>query len=131
VRDTGFKGKYHYAMNYETIYGILGKTVKSFRLELGWSQEELGERSGLHPSYIGQIERGTKKISLITLQKLSAALKVKPTDLLLDKPLSYKPSTWERKIIGIIRDRPVEQQKTTYRIIKETLRTNPRRKRTK
>jgi len=25
--------------------------------ELGWSQEELGGRSGLHPSYIGQIGR--------------------------------------------------------------------------
>lgn len=114
-------------MNHEHIYRTLGKAVKSFRLELCWSQEELGERAGLHPSYIGQIERGTKKISLVTLQKLSAALKVRPTDLLLDRPVAYKPSSWERKIIGIIRDRPAEQQRSTYKIIKEALRASPRR----
>ncbi|OGS09099.1 MAG: hypothetical protein A2270_08485 [Elusimicrobia bacterium RIFOXYA12_FULL_51_18] len=113
------------------IYRILGNAVKSHRLGFGWSQEELGGRAGLHPSYIGQIERGTKKISLLTLQKLAGALKVKPTDLLQDKPFKYTPSSWERKIIGIIRDRPAEQQKSTYRIIKEALRAHTTRNKTK
>lgn len=113
------------------IYQTLGKAVKSCRLGFGWSQEELGGRANLHPSYIGQIERGTKKISLLTLQKLAGALKVKPTDLLRDKPLKYKPSSWERKIIGIIRDRPAEQQKFTYRLVKEALRAHTRLNKTK
>lgn len=110
------------------IYRTLGSAVKSRRLGLGWSQEDLGERADLHPSYIGQIERGTKKISLLTLQKIAAALKVKTTALLQEKPVKYRPSSWEQKIIGIIRDRPEEQQKFTYRIIKEALRARPRRK---
>ncbi|MBU2574373.1 MAG: helix-turn-helix domain-containing protein [Elusimicrobia bacterium] len=109
------------------IYRVLGRAVKNFRLGLGWSQEELGERADLHPSYIGQIERGTKKFSLLTLQKLSAALKVETTNLLQDKPFKYKPSSWEQKIIGIIRDRPAELQKFTYRIVKEALRAHTRR----
>lgn len=37
------------------IYRTLGAAVRGYRHELGWSQEELGGRSGLHPSYIGQI----------------------------------------------------------------------------
>ncbi|MCX5786871.1 MAG: helix-turn-helix transcriptional regulator [Elusimicrobia bacterium] len=104
------------------IYIMLGAAVRGYRHKFGWSQEEFGERSGLHPSYIGQIERGTKKISLATLQKLSTALKVRISDLLQEKAAQYKPSTWEKKIIGIIRGRPVDQQKHAYRIIKETLR---------
>ena len=104
------------------IYATLGATVRCYRHEFGWSQEEFGERSGLHPSYIGQIERGTKKISLATLQKLSVALKAKISDLLQERTVSHKPSTWENKIAAIIRDRPVDQQKHTYRIIKEALR---------
>lgn len=104
------------------IYRTLGTVVRGYRNELGWSQEELGGRSGLHPSYIGQIERGTKKISLATLQRLAAALKVKISDLLQEKAVDYKPSTWEKKIAGIIRYRPVDQQRRTYRIIKEILR---------
>lgn len=104
------------------IYATLGLAVRGHRQKLGWSQEEFGERAGLHPSYIGQIERGTKKISLATLQKLSAALRVKISDLLQEKTVEYKPSTWENKIAGIIRDRPVDQQKHSYHIIKAALR---------
>jgi len=110
------------------IYKILGETLRKYRNITGWSQEELGERANLHPSYIGQIERGTKKISLLTLQKLSAALKVKISDLLQEKSIKCTPSTWENKIISIIRDRPNEQQEYTYRIIKETLRPYSTRK---
>ena len=111
------------------IYSTLGTAVRSHRLNHGWSQEELGERTGLHPSYIGQIERATKKVSIATLQKLSAALSVKISDLLQEKPVEYKPSSWESKVIGILRARPVEQQEQVYRIIKETLRSYPRKKR--
>ena len=95
------------------IYKTMGAAVRGYRHELGWSQEELGGRSGLHARYIGQIERGAKKISLATLQKLSAALKVKISDLLQEKAVDYKPSTWENKIAGIIRDRPVDQNTPT------------------
>lgn len=89
---------------------------------------ELGERAGLHPSYIGQIERGVKKISLETLRKLSTALKVKISDLLEEETIINKSSCWEQKLIGIVRDRPAEQQNMIYRMAKEALRTHSARK---
>jgi transcriptional regulator with XRE-family HTH domain len=36
--------------------------------------EDLAESSGRHPTYIGQVERGTKKASLVTLTALASAL---------------------------------------------------------
>ncbi|MCM2266273.1 MAG: helix-turn-helix domain-containing protein [Elusimicrobiales bacterium] len=110
------------------IYSALGAAVRAFRKKQTWSQEELGERAGLHPSYIGQIERGTKKISLLTLQKLAAALKVKIADLLSEKAPDQTPSSWETRILAIIKDRPQEQQKKTYMILREALRPYPGRR---
>lgn len=92
-------------MTRNDIYRILGIAVKNYRLKNGWSQEELAERAGLHPSYIGQIERGTKKISLVTLQKISLALKIKISDLLDEKEPVYRKSSWEDKILGMVKDR--------------------------
>ena len=36
----------------------VGRRLRSYRLALGLSQERLAERAGLHPTYIGQVERG-------------------------------------------------------------------------
>jgi transcriptional regulator with XRE-family HTH domain len=110
------------------IYSALGASVRAHRKKLTWSQEELGERAGLHPSYIGQIERGTKKISLATLQKISAALKVKVSALLQEKAPEERTSTWENRIMGIVKDRPADLQKRTYMILREALRPYIKRK---
>ncbi len=53
-----------------------GRQVKKFRKDLKLSQEELAERCGLHSTYIGQIERGEKNISLESIQKLSRGLDI-------------------------------------------------------
>jgi len=87
----------------------------------------LGERSGLHPSYIGQIERGTKKISLATLLKISAALMIKTAKLLDDKAPKVTASNWETKISGIIKNKSTATQKRTYMIIRAALKPDQKR----
>lgn len=42
------------------------------------SQEELADRCGLHRTYISQIERGLKSVSLKVLTRLAKALGTKP-----------------------------------------------------
>ncbi len=43
---------------------------------MGISQEELGWRAGLHRTYITDIERGVRNISLKSVESLSKALQV-------------------------------------------------------
>ena len=59
-----------------------GAGVRALRLARGWSQERLAENSNLNRSYIGEIERGSVIASLVTLEKLAAALKLTPAALL-------------------------------------------------
>jgi transcriptional regulator with XRE-family HTH domain len=47
-------------------------------MELGLSQERLGEEAGLHRTYIGAVERGEKNLTVLTLSKIARALKRAP-----------------------------------------------------
>jgi transcriptional regulator with XRE-family HTH domain len=49
----------------------------------GISQEELGERAELHRTYVGDIERGERNVSLLNMEKIANALKVKLSVLVL------------------------------------------------
>lgn len=60
----------------------IGLKIRVLRLELGLSQEKLAFASGLDRTYIGSVERGERNISVINLQKISAALKVNIYELL-------------------------------------------------
>lgn len=53
-----------------------GNQIKEIRKEENLSQEELGDRAGLHPSYIGGIERGERNLSIENIEKIALGLKV-------------------------------------------------------
>ena len=61
---------------------LLGKRVRELRAARKWSQEEFAHVSGLHRTYIGQIERGEKNISFENLSKISGVLGVTLSELL-------------------------------------------------
>jgi transcriptional regulator with XRE-family HTH domain len=61
---------------------LLGKRVHEHRVAKKWSQEEFAHVSGLHRTYIGQIERGEKNISFANLVKISGVLGVTMSELL-------------------------------------------------
>jgi transcriptional regulator with XRE-family HTH domain len=66
----------------QVVYARLGKTVRRLRLKLGWTQDVLSDRSGLHRAHIGEIERGETNVTLLTIKTLADALNVRVVDLL-------------------------------------------------
>lgn len=48
---------------------------------MGVSQEEFAFLCGLHRTYISDIERGTRNVSLENVERIAHALKVTPKDL--------------------------------------------------
>jgi len=53
---------------------ILGLEIQRRRIENGWSQEYLAEVTGLHRTYISQLERGLKSPSVRVLNHITSAL---------------------------------------------------------
>jgi len=57
--------------------------VREERKLQGLSQEALAEKSGLHRTYIGSVERGERNVSIDNIERIAKALDVKPADLLV------------------------------------------------
>ena len=51
-----------------------GREMRRCREAKSWSQEELSRQSGLHPSYVGQTERGMRNVSLTNILRIADTL---------------------------------------------------------
>lgn len=60
----------------------LGKRIKEIRIKGGYSQEELASLAKLHRTYISDIERGGRNVSVENIEKIAKALKIEPSELL-------------------------------------------------
>jgi len=59
-----------------------GQVVRKHRQIKGLSQEELADLAALHRTYISEIERGLKAVSLASLLRIAQALNV-PAHMLM------------------------------------------------
>ena len=71
-------------------YASLGMRIRKERTLRGWTQEQLAEKANISLSFLGHIERGTRKASLETLVALSNVLTVSPDELLAES-LHHQP----------------------------------------
>jgi transcriptional regulator with XRE-family HTH domain len=60
---------------------VFGERVRARREALGLSQEALAAQSGVHWTFLGQVERGRRNLNLHNLLKLAAGLGVDPGEL--------------------------------------------------
>ncbi len=58
-----------------------GERVRTHREALGLSQEALAARSDVHWTFLGQVERGRRNLSLHNLLKIAKGLGVDPGEL--------------------------------------------------
>ncbi|MEG0986921.1 MAG: helix-turn-helix transcriptional regulator, partial [Clostridia bacterium] len=79
------------------------------------TQDKLAELVGISLSFLGHIERGTRKASLETVVSLANAMNVS-TDVLLQESLN------DRSLIGVPCS---DQQRVVLREISKILRDNP------
>ena len=67
------------------IRDVLSNNIKKYRAARQLSQEDLAELCGLHRTYISDIERCERNVSIDNIGKIADALNVLPADLLNDK----------------------------------------------
>ncbi|MBY0229289.1 MAG: helix-turn-helix transcriptional regulator [Gemmataceae bacterium] len=59
-----------------------GDAVRARREELELTQEALAGIAGIHRTYLSDIERGSRNVSLLNIEKLAAALSSTMADLM-------------------------------------------------
>lgn len=93
--------------------------VKGRRHQLGITQEELAWRAGLHRTYITDIERGARNLSLQSIEKLARALQASiaelfaaPADSLAAAPQAAFEAPGSGVDILLVEDNPDDEDMT-------------------
>ena len=68
----------------EINYVQIGQKIKNLRNEAGLTQEQMAERCEISTSFLGHIERGTRKLSLETAVKIADCLHVSMDSLIME-----------------------------------------------
>lgn len=59
---------------------LVGMRIRQIRLQKDMSQEEFAWLIGVHRTYLGQLERAEKNVSIKNIEKICKALKIEPKD---------------------------------------------------
>jgi len=77
-------------MENKLIQTTFGETVKIIRNEKGISQEKLAELAGVHRTYISDVERGARNVSLVNIVRIAEGLKVEVSKLFVQIELKNR-----------------------------------------
>jgi two-component system response regulator len=91
AKRVNIKGVQHKTPN-AGIKAEFAKAVRQRRERLGISQEKLAEKAGLHRTYVSDIERGARNLSLESINRLARALEVSVSALFPPTPFDVEAS---------------------------------------
>src|SRR3954466_7664465 len=60
----------------EPLFAALGSRIRGLRKQRGLTQISFGVASGLHRTYVADIERGARNLSLANVSKIATALEI-------------------------------------------------------
>ena len=58
-----------------------GFAVKARREALGLTQEDLAEKARIHRTYLSDVERGTRNLAILNIERLAGALEMSLAEL--------------------------------------------------
>ena len=82
---------------------VIKNNMKELRKKRGLNQQQLAEKLGISQVHLGRLETNARSMDLEQVEKIAAALEVKPFDIL---PTEWQPeeiSPEEREILRMIR----------------------------
>jgi transcriptional regulator with XRE-family HTH domain len=64
------------------LQSVVGENLRAYRRARGINQEDFADRLGLHRTYLGDIERGKRNLSLQKVELFAELLGLEPLSLL-------------------------------------------------
>ena len=100
---------------------IIGERIRMYRNRKKLSQEKLGELADLHPKYIGQLERGERNATLVTVEKVARALDV-PFEVLFENIIvGGTQNEIPKACYDLLTPLPLKEQKAIFELIKKAM----------
>ena len=100
---------------------IIGHRLRARRMQLGYSQDYTSEKADLHPTYIGQLERGEKNATLVSIEKVCRALDFPMEELFANLVGNTSPQRTAQKCYDLIVNQPLKDQKKLYDILENVI----------
>lgn len=97
-------------------YSEIGAKIRRQRERAGLTQEQLGEACSLSCSFIGHIERGSRKLSVESLYTLASVLDISVDYLLFDH--APQETSLPAEISSILRGCSQPEQEQFWRTVK-------------
>lgn len=95
----------------------IGQRIRSYRLQNGLNQEELAEKCGLHPTYIGQVERGEKNATIESISKITNGLSLSLSKLFENIGSGLDNDNYPAEAYNIMLSLPTDEQEKMIKIM--------------
>ncbi|MBE7122997.1 XRE family transcriptional regulator [Bacillus cereus] len=89
------------------LISVIGSQIRILRKSKKLSQEELAFKAGFHPTYIGQVERGEKNLTVSSLNLITKAL-----EITLEEFFSFVEPSKDKNSINLKNAKPLPYQNT-------------------
>jgi transcriptional regulator with XRE-family HTH domain len=76
---------------HDTLLMHVSEIIREQREKVGMSQNALARITGMHRSYIGDLERGSRNVSVRNLSRLASAMGLQPSKMLSMAEKRMKP----------------------------------------
>jgi len=103
----------------------IGVKVKGFRNKKNLTQEDLAEKSGLHPTYIGSVERGERNLTVESLDKIAKGLGCDIRDLFERRKTKRYPTLQEKvagEIMQLLRRKDEKTLQLATQVVRDVVR---------
>lgn len=97
----------------------VGDRIRTIRKHRGLTQESLAEKTGLQNTYISDVERGDRNISLETLEKIVQALEVEAVDVFQFSQQSDKKQQMIQTLKELLSTKNTQEIKAIIKIVNE------------
>ena len=103
----------------DNVIQFVGNRIRDVRNKTGLTQFELAERAGLNLSWLGQIERGQRTATIITLDKICRALNISLGEFFSDKKhLHQEDDFLSKELIKLLKGKSEKDKKFIIEIAK-------------
>lgn len=115
------------SMEGDVLLALVGARIKELRNQKKLSQVQLAEKAESQDTYIGEIERGSRNISLKMLAKIADALEVSVVELLDFRGIKEDEMPQKQQVVEIVKAelgaRSLEDVRLVQRMISDMFQT--------